>query len=390
MNILVREGYMSNKEVDKLGFCESCVLGKSHKQSFPASRHTTKGILDYIHSDMWGSPTTHASLAECKYFVTFIEDFRRKVWIYFLTSKDQAFQKFKEWKDTVEAQTKKHIRYLRTDNGLEFCNSQFDGLCKESGIIRHKTCTYTPQQNRVSKRMNRTIMDKIRCMLAETGLDQDFWAEAASTAVYLINRTLNSVLKFKLPEEVWSGLKPDLSHLKRFGCTVYVHNVQEKTKPRALKGVFLGYPFGVKGYRVWLSYEEKCETSRNVVFNEEELYKYTVKRSEQSTDGKSGQVAKRKGKDVETGKKKRVTFSENLILGPTPSDTESNDETEAQEDSDSTVEPESSAESEGDSENAEEEQSLDNYLLARDPKGGVILGLLRSMKMETSWPMLSL
>lgn len=370
MDILVKEGYMSKKEVNKLGFCESCVLGKSHKQSFPTARHTTKGILDYIHSDMWGSPSTHESLAGCRYFITFIDDFSRKVWIYFLTSKDQAFQKFKEWKDTVEAQTKKRIRYLRTDNGLEFCNSQFDNLCKESGIIRHKTCTYTPQQNGVSERMNRTIMDKMRCMLAETGLEQEFWAEAASTAVYLINRTPNSVIKFKLPEEVWSGSKPDLSHLRRFGCTAYVHKVQEKTKPRALKGVFLGYPFGVKGYRVWLSDIEKCETSRNMVFNEEELYKDTVKGSDQDKDGKSEQV-RQTGKGVETDKKRntrKVTFAEDLIHGPTPSDNEPSDDTEIHETSNEADDSDDTGRSEADSDTSEEEQSLDNYLLARDRK----------------------
>ena len=100
--------------------------------------------------------------------------------------------------------------------------------------------------------MNRTIMDKVRSMLAETGLGQEFWAEATSTAVYLINMTPNLTLDFKLPEEVWSGNIPDLSHLRRFGCTAYVHVTQDKTSPRAVKGVFMGYPFGVKGYRVWI------------------------------------------------------------------------------------------------------------------------------------------
>ena len=116
-------------------------------------------------------------------------------------------------------------------------------------------------------------MDKVRSMLAETGLGQEFWAEATSTAVYLINRTPNPTLDFKLPEEVWSGNMPDLSHLRRFGFTAYVHVTQEKTKSRAVKGIFVGYPFWVKGYRVWIPEELKCTTSRNVVFREDELYK---------------------------------------------------------------------------------------------------------------------
>ena len=117
-----------------------------------------------------------------------------------------------------------------------------DKLCQDSGIKRHRTCVYTPQQNRVSERMNRTIADKIRCMLTETGMEKKFWAEAALTAVYLINMSPNVSLRFQIPEEVWSGSKVDYSHLRRFGCVAYVHRTIEKLGPRAVKGFFVGYP----------------------------------------------------------------------------------------------------------------------------------------------------
>lgn len=213
-------------------------------------------------------------------------------------------------------------------------------------------------------------MDKVRCMLAETGLEEDFWAEAASTAVYLINRTPNSVLKFKLPEEIWSGSKPDLSHLRRFGCTAYVHKVQEKTKPRALKGVFVGYPFGVKGYKVWISDIQKCETSRNVVFNEE-LYKDTIKKSAKDKEQSSDQTTQRAVAEADTREKPRlrkVTFAENLIQGPTPSDDESNNENGDERISDSSADVYGSEGEEDTSETYEEEQDLDHYLFARDRK----------------------
>ena len=123
------------------------------------------------------------SLAGSKYFIMFIDDYSRKLWINFLKSKDEAFQTFKEWKQHVENQTGKHVKCLRTDNGLEFCNKAFDDLWKSSGIKRHKTCAYTPQQNEVAERMNRTIMNKVRSMLAETGFRKQFWAETTLTAV---------------------------------------------------------------------------------------------------------------------------------------------------------------------------------------------------------------
>ena len=103
----------------------------------------------------------------------------------------------------------------------------------------------------------------------------------------MINRTPNSTIEFKLPEEVWSGRKPDIGHLKRFGCTAYVHVTQDKTSPRALKGMFVGYPFGVKGYHVWITEDAKCVTSRNVIFREEEVYKdveETTKKAEPETE----------------------------------------------------------------------------------------------------------
>ena len=132
-------------------------------------------------------------------------------------------------------------------------------------------------------------------MLAETSLGQEFWIEDTSTAVYLINRTPNSTLNFKLPEEVWSGNRPDLSHLRRFGCTAYVHVVQEKTSQRAGKGVFLDYPFGVKGYKVWILEDLKCTTSRNIVFKEYEVYKDTL--VQQVTDqGKNSEASESKRK----------------------------------------------------------------------------------------------
>ena len=83
-------------------------------------------------------------------------------------------------------------------------------------------------------------------MLIEAGLEQKFWAKAASTSVCLINRSPSSAINFKLPEEMWSGTKTDLNHLRKFGCTAYVHVTQAKTSPRAMKGVFMGYPTGTK------------------------------------------------------------------------------------------------------------------------------------------------
>ena len=147
-------------------------------------------------------------------------------------------------------QVERKVKKLRTDNGLEFCNLRFDQFCRDEGIVRHRTCTYTPQQNGVAERLNRSILNKVRSMLSESGLEPKFWAEAVSTAVYLLNRTPSSVIDFEIPEQRWTTEVPDLSGLRRFGCIVYIHSDEGKLSPRAKKGVFTGYPEGVKGFRI--------------------------------------------------------------------------------------------------------------------------------------------
>lgn len=116
-------------------------------------------------------------------------------------------------------------------------------------------------------------MNKVRSMLAESGLELQFWAEAAATATYLINRSPSAALNFEVPEEKWTSHMPDLSDLKRFGCLAYVHTSEGKLMPRAKKGIFTGYPEGVKGYKVWLLEDRKVVVSRNVVFREDQVYK---------------------------------------------------------------------------------------------------------------------
>jgi len=113
--------------------------------------------------------------------LTFIDDFSRNVWAYFLKEKSEAFKVFKEWKTLLENQTGKKIKRLRTDNDLEFCNYQFDEFCKVEGIARHKTVVNTPQQNGFAERMNRTLLERARCMLSNAGPGKEFWAEAIST-----------------------------------------------------------------------------------------------------------------------------------------------------------------------------------------------------------------
>jgi len=138
---------------------------------------------------------------------------------------------------------------LRTNNGGEFCSKEFEEFCKKCGISRQKTTPYTPQQNGVVEKMNKTLMERARSMLSGVELGQKFWAKAVETTCYLVNRSPSSALEDKTPQEVWTSKKPSLSHLRVFGCDAYVHVPKEKrTKldSKSKKCIFIRYMDGLK------------------------------------------------------------------------------------------------------------------------------------------------
>ena len=113
-------------------------MGQLSRVKFSLSTQRSQGLLDYVHSDMWG-PAKQESNGGSIYFMTIIDDYSRRVWIYFLKSKDMAFEAFKGWKRVVENQVNRKVKTLRTDDGLEYCSSHFESFCKAEGIQRHYT-----------------------------------------------------------------------------------------------------------------------------------------------------------------------------------------------------------------------------------------------------------
>eukprot|EP00253_Pinus_taeda_P007140 PITA_07140 len=114
-------------------------------------------------------------------------------------------------------------------------------------------------------------MERARSTLSGVGLGQEFWVEAVDTTCYLVNRSPSSALEDKTPQEVWTGKKPSLSHLRVFGCDAYAHVPKVKrTKldSKYEKCIFIGYKDGLKGYKVWNTVTRKVVYSRDVVFRE--------------------------------------------------------------------------------------------------------------------------
>jgi hypothetical protein len=205
----------------------------------------------------------------------FIDHCSCKTWIYFLKTKDESFSIFQDFKNLVENQTGRHIQDFRTDNGKEFDSFKYDELCRASGIKRELNVPYNPQQNGVVERKNITICEASRAMLHDQNLPLSLWAEAASTAVYIHNRCPHKALEEKTLEEVFTGCKPSVDHLRIFGSPVYIHIPKEKrTKldPSSKKGTFVGYSETSKSYRIYILGQMFIEVSRDVTFHEETTF----------------------------------------------------------------------------------------------------------------------
>jgi transposase InsO family protein len=195
------------------------------------------------------------SLSGCLYYVIFIDDYSRKCWIYFLKAKSDTFYKFKEYKSFLEKQIGKHIRILRTDNGGEFESLHFEDFCKSARIKRQLTMPYNPQQNGVVERKNMTICEVAKAMMFDQDLLNYLWEEATSTFVYIQNRCPHAILKEHTPKEVFLGIKPEVGHLRIFGCPMYTHVPKEKRtkmEPSGKKGVFVGYSENSKAYKIYV------------------------------------------------------------------------------------------------------------------------------------------
>jgi hypothetical protein len=152
---------LKSVEVD---FCESCILGKQKRVSFKkAGRAPAKEKLELVHTDVWG-PASVSSIGGKQYFVTFIDDHSRKVWVYFLRHKSDVFEAFKNWKAMVENEIGLKIKKLRSDNGGEYEDNEFKKFCYQNGIKLIRTVLGTSQQNGTTEHMNRTLIERARSM----------------------------------------------------------------------------------------------------------------------------------------------------------------------------------------------------------------------------------
>ena len=248
--------------------CEPCKLSKSIRVQSRVTPARTTRRLERVYSDFWG-PYRTASLSGALYMLTFTDDYSRKSWIYLTKARSELYGKFTEFAARVELETGERIRAIRCDNGSEY--RKLEHLLAAKGISMEYTTTYTPEQNGVAERLNRSITTTVRSLLADANLPDRLWGEAAVTANYLRNRAPSLPGSMKTPEEMWNGQKPLVSHLKVFGCIAYAYvpaPQRGKLDNTSMKCVFVGYEESTRQYRVYDPIKKTVERSSHLEFDE--------------------------------------------------------------------------------------------------------------------------
>jgi len=245
---LERKGMVTGLRIDANSkpslTCVACIQGKAKHTPIPkfsSGGNHKKG--DLTHSDLWG-PARIKSLQQSLYYISFIDDATRLIRVRFLKDKSQAKVELQNYLTWVHTQLDRMPKTIRVDNGSEYINQELRAWCAERGIEITTNAPYSHAQHGNAERPNRTLMELARAMLIEKHLPLFLWQEAVRYAAYVRERAPTRALDSRTPYEMWNGKKPDVSHLREFGCDVWIlteeMKAQSKIEARAQKMVFTG------------------------------------------------------------------------------------------------------------------------------------------------------
>lgn len=235
---------------DLIRQCEACHKAKQQRNPFPTSNIHTQTIFELIHVDLWG-PYRQFSLTNTPYMLTIVDDFSRSTWTFLLAHKTQVAKTLDNFIRMVQTQFDKKVKCIRTDNGTKFLSTECQNIFQTFGIIHHKTCVYTPQQNGVVERKHKHLLQIARSLMFHANLPLKFWTYSLLMATFIINRLPTPVFQWLTPFEKLFGHKPDYTLIRTFGSLCYIANTKpHKTKfeSRAHKCIFLGYNPGQKRF----------------------------------------------------------------------------------------------------------------------------------------------
>jgi hypothetical protein len=256
--------------------CSGCAKGKMHRLSFSDGRRKTCIIGELIHSDVCG-PMSYTSIEGERYFVIFKDDFSGFV-VYLIRKKSEVFSYYRLFAALVKTQTGCDILTLRSDGGGEYDNNDFKTHLEEKGVKHEMSCPYTPSQNGVSERSNRTVMEAARCMLHSSNAPLWLWSESVKYAAYILNR-VPSKEKLKTPYELFFRTKPNVSNIKIFGSRTFILDLgkeRKKIDDKSLEGMLVGFDEDRKGYRVYVPSKKRIIVSAHVQIDENTMYSHNM------------------------------------------------------------------------------------------------------------------
>ncbi|CAA3023561.1 retroelement pol poly [Olea europaea subsp. europaea] len=270
---------MSNKHLP----CYICPLAKQRRLSFESHNHLSNQPFDLIHCDIWG-PYHVTSHFGYRYFMTLVDDHFRFTWLYMLKQKSDAVGAVHRFFNLVATQFRAVIKSFRSDNAGEL---SFKDFFSEKGVIHQFSCVERPQQNSVVERKHQHLLNVARALFFQSRVPIKFWSECVLTAAYLINRTLAPILHHKTPFEVLHGRKANYSCMRVFGCLGFASTLnayRTKFQPRARMCVFLGYPSGIKGFKLLDVSSKQIFIPRDVVFHEDIFPFHTIRSNDKVLD----------------------------------------------------------------------------------------------------------
>ncbi len=256
-------------ESSELQDCEACVRAKQTENPFSKSAtRSTTSAGELTHTDVWG-PARFNATNGARYYMTFIDDYSRHCTIKLLNKKSEAAEMVKGYLAFIERHLGLLPKAIRADNGKEYINNDLKSWLNQRGILLDSTAPYSPQQNGIAERYNRTLADLIRAMLCEKKIPKVLWGTAVLHACYLRNRAYTRTLSHQTPLERWCGKRPDVASFHEFGTPVSILNQgvgRDKLDPRGDIHIFVGFEEGPHAIRYFDITTRQVKISRNYHF----------------------------------------------------------------------------------------------------------------------------
>nr|GEX09260.1 putative ribonuclease H-like domain-containing protein [Tanacetum cinerariifolium] len=251
--------------------CVACLKGKQHKASCKSKiQNSITQPLFMLHMDLFDLIFV-SSLMNKKYCPVVTDNYSRFTWVFWLATKDETSGILKSFITKIENLVDKKAKIIRCDNGTEFKNRVMSEFCEKKCIKKEFSVARTPQQNGVAERINKTLIEAVRTMLADSKLPTTFWAEEVNSACYVQNRVLVVKPHNKTLYELYRGKTHTLSFMRPFGCHVTILNTLDhlgKFDGKSNDGFFVRNSLYSKAFRVYNIRTRKVEENLSIRFLE--------------------------------------------------------------------------------------------------------------------------